>query len=110
MELILKMVAEIQKQYPDVVIMFEVGDQYEIFGEDAVRVSRELGTILTKRVVGDTTHKMTGFSKDRLEINLTKIVRAFGRTAVVNPEYRTGDESAVEKLSVKRNWNKTLLN
>ena len=109
MELILKRVAEIQKQYPDAVIMFEVGDQYEIFGEDAVRVSRELGTILTSRVIGDTTYKMTGFPRSSGEENLTKIVRAFGRTAVVNPEYNFGNEKPV-KNSVKRNWNKHLLN
>ena len=43
---------EIKAQYPDVILMFRMGDFYEMFGEDAVTASRELEIVLTSRSQG----------------------------------------------------------
>jgi DNA mismatch repair protein MutS len=45
----------IKEQYPDVILMFRLGDFYEMFGEDAVTASRELEIVLTSRSQGYAT-------------------------------------------------------
>ncbi len=42
----------IKEQYPDVILMFRLGDFYEMFGEDAVTASKELEIVLTSREAG----------------------------------------------------------
>ncbi|MDO8682698.1 MAG: DNA mismatch repair protein MutS [Armatimonadota bacterium] len=42
----------IKEQYPDVILMFRLGDFYEMFGDDAVVASRELDIVLTSRTHG----------------------------------------------------------
>ncbi|MDO8588470.1 MAG: DNA mismatch repair protein MutS [Armatimonadota bacterium] len=42
----------IKQQYPDVILMFRLGDFYEMFGDDAVVASRELDIVLTSRSHG----------------------------------------------------------
>ncbi len=43
---------EIKKDYPDTILMFRLGDFYEMFFEDAKTVSRELELVLTGRDCG----------------------------------------------------------
>ena len=45
----------IKQQYPDVILMFRLGDFYEMFGDDAVTASRELEIVLTSRSQGYAT-------------------------------------------------------
>ena len=45
----------IKEQYPDVLLMFRLGDFYEMFGEDAELASRELEIVLTSRSQGYAT-------------------------------------------------------
>ena len=40
---------EIKKSYQDTILMFRLGDFYEMFFEDAKTVSRELELVLTGR-------------------------------------------------------------
>ena len=42
----------IKSQYPDVILMFRLGDFYEMFGRDAEIASRELDLVLTSREAG----------------------------------------------------------
>ena len=42
----------IKVKYPDAMLLFRVGDFYETFGKDAVKASKILGIILTKRGAG----------------------------------------------------------
>ena len=39
----------VKAQYPDTLLLFRMGDFYELFGEDAQIASRELEIVLTKR-------------------------------------------------------------
>ena len=43
----------VKEQYPDHILMYRLGDFYEMFFEDAVTVSRELELTLTGRDCGD---------------------------------------------------------
>ena len=51
----MKQYNEIKRKYPDACLLFRVGDFYETFGEDAVRASKILGIVLTKRGAGSET-------------------------------------------------------
>ena len=42
----------IKAKYPVALLLFRVGDFYETFGEDAIRTSKILDIILTKRGAG----------------------------------------------------------
>ena len=49
---LMKQYNEIKSKYPDACLLFRVGDFYETFGEDAIRASKILGIVLTKRGAG----------------------------------------------------------
>ncbi len=73
----------IKKKYPDALLLFRVGDFYETFGEDAVKTSKVLGIILTKRGNGSAseTH-LAGFPHHSLNNYLPKLVKAGNRVAI----------------------------
>ena len=41
-----------KKRHPDCVLMFRIGDFYELFDDDAVTVSKAIGLTLTQRTAG----------------------------------------------------------
>ncbi|MBH47558.1 MAG: DNA mismatch repair protein MutS [Halobacteriovorax sp.] len=52
---------EIKSQYPGIIVLFRMGDFYEVFFEDAVEVSKRLNITLTHRgKVGDIEIPMAG--------------------------------------------------
>ncbi|NBU90601.1 MAG: hypothetical protein EBS12_04020, partial [Flavobacteriia bacterium] len=48
----MKQYNQIKARHPEALLLFRVGDFYETFGEDAIKTSRILGIILTKRKNG----------------------------------------------------------
>lgn len=74
--------ATIKAKYPDAVLLFRVGDFYETFGEDAIKASRILGIVLTKRANGSSNPELAGFPHHSLDTYLPKLVRAGQRVAV----------------------------
>jgi DNA mismatch repair protein MutS len=46
---LMKQYQQIKQQYKDCILMFRLGDFYEMFGEDAIKSSPILGVVLTKR-------------------------------------------------------------
>ncbi len=73
----------IKAKYPDAVLLFRVGDFYETFGGDAIRASKVLGIVLTKRANGKASHiELAGFPHHSLESYLPKLVRAGFRVAI----------------------------
>ncbi|HAH53920.1 MAG TPA: DNA mismatch repair protein MutS [Flavobacterium sp.] len=74
---------EIKRKYPDACLLFRVGDFYETFGEDAVRASKILGIVLTKRGAGSETETaLAGFPHHSLNTYLPKLVKAGLRVAI----------------------------
>ena len=79
----MKQYNSIKGKYPDAILLFRVGDFYETFGEDAVKASRVLGIVLTKRANGSASHvELAGFPHHALDNYLTKLVRAGYRVAI----------------------------
>ena len=80
-EPLLKQYQEMKKKHPDAILMFRVGDFYEIFGKDAVEASDILG--LTRRQSGvDNRIELAGFPHHALDTYLPKLVRAGKRVAI----------------------------
>ncbi len=74
---------EMKKKHPDAVLLFRVGDFYEIFGKDAVTASEILGITLTRRANGrDNYIELAGFPHHALDTYLPKLVRAGQRVAI----------------------------
>jgi DNA mismatch repair protein MutS len=80
---LMKQYNEIKRKYPDACLLFRVGDFYETFGEDAVRASKILGIVLTKRGAGSETETaLAGFPHHSLNTYLPKLVKAGLRVAI----------------------------
>jgi len=73
----------IKAKYPDALLLFRVGDFYETFNQDAVKASRILGIVLTKRSNGSASEtELAGFPYHALDTYLPKLVRAGQRVAI----------------------------
>ena len=73
----------IKNKYPDAILLFRVGDFYETFSDDAVKVSGILGITLTRRANGAAQFvELAGFPHHALDTYLPKLVRAGERVAV----------------------------
>lgn len=79
----MKQYHQIKSKHPDALLLFRVGDFYETFGEDAIRASKVLGIVLTKRHNGAANEiELAGFPHHSLETYLPKLVRAGNRVAI----------------------------
>ena len=79
----MKQYHSIKARYPDAILLFRVGDFYETFGQDAVRASKVLDIVLTKRANGAAAKiELAGFPHHSLETYLPKLVRAGHRVAI----------------------------
>ncbi|MCU0393205.1 MAG: DNA mismatch repair protein MutS [Thermoflexibacter sp.] len=70
-------------KYPGAILLFRVGDFYETFGEDAIRASKILDIVLTRRANGAAAYiELAGFPHHALDNYLPKLVRAGERVAI----------------------------
>jgi DNA mismatch repair protein MutS len=73
---------ELKARDPDALLLFRMGDFYEMFGEDAERAAPLLGLALTSRDKGEDAVPMAGFPHPALDTYLARIVQAGLRAAV----------------------------
>ena len=78
----MKQYNDIKAKYPDALLLFRVGDFYETFGQDAVKSSRILDIVLTKRANGSENSELAGFPHHSLNTYLPKLVKAGLRVAI----------------------------
>jgi DNA mismatch repair protein MutS len=73
-----------KEQYPDCLLMFRVGDFFELFFEDAVIASRELNIALTSRdkKEGEKGTPMAGVPHHALDAYLAKLVKSGYKVAI----------------------------
>ncbi len=80
---LMKQYNAIKAKYPGALLLFRVGDFYETFGEDAVKASKILDIVLTKRANGSASHiALAGFPHHAMDTYLPKLVRAGNRVAI----------------------------
>jgi len=73
----------VKEQYPDAVIMFRLGDFYEMFGEDAEKASRILQIALTARDKSkDNPMPMCGVPHFAAETYISRLIKAGLKVAV----------------------------
>ena len=69
-------------KHPGTILLFRMGDFYELFYEDAKAAARVLGLTLTSRDKGENPIPMAGFPYHQLESYLAKLIAAGHRAAV----------------------------
>jgi len=80
---LMKQYNAIKTKHPDAILLFRVGDFYETFGEDAIKTSKILDIILTKRGAGSQSEtELAGFPHHSLNNYLPKLVKAGNRVAI----------------------------
>src|SRR5690625_6455677 len=90
---------DIKDQYPGTILLFRVGDVYETFAEDAVRVSKELGITLPKRNNGSDQAPLAGFPYHALDTYLPMLVKGGARVGGSNrADFPDGAKRAARKL------------
>ena len=73
---------EAKRACPDALLLFRMGDFYELFYDDAKTAARVLGLALTSREKGENAVPMAGFPHHQLESYLGKLLAAGYRAAV----------------------------
>ncbi len=71
-----------KREHPDAVLFFRMGDFYEMFYEDAERISKVLGIALTSREKGPDAVPMAGVPARRLPWYLRKLLGLGERVAI----------------------------
>ena len=71
-----------KERHPDMLLLFRMGDFYELFGQDAETAHKLLGLTLTTR---DRTLTMAGFPHHQLEVYLHKLLKEGQRVAICEP-------------------------
>jgi DNA mismatch repair protein MutS len=84
-----------KERHPGMLLLFRMGDFYELFDADAEVASRVLGLTLTSR---DKTIPMAGFPHHALDNHLHKLLHAGHRVAICDQV----EEAALAKGLVKR--------
>ena len=80
---LMKQYNQIKVKYPDALLLFRVGDFYETFGKDAIKASKILGIILTKKGAGSMSEiELAGFPYHSINNYLPKLVKAGCRVAI----------------------------
>ncbi len=73
---------EAKRAAGDALLLFRMGDFYELFFDDAKLAARTLGIALTSRDKGDDPVPMAGFPYHQLDAYLAKIIAAGHRAAI----------------------------
>ncbi|MGA9771989.1 MAG: DNA mismatch repair protein MutS [Blastocatellia bacterium] len=74
---------DIKRRYPGMILLFQIGDFYETFDEDAQTIARELGIVLTRKWFGKgNAHPLAGVPVRSLESHLAKLINRGYKVAV----------------------------
>ena len=107
---------KIKSKYPDMLLLFRMGDFFETFEDDAVTTSKVLGITLTKRASGKASEvPLAGFPHHALDNYLPKLVKAGYRVAVCeqleDPKFAKGivKRDVIEVVTPGANFSEKLL-
>jgi DNA mismatch repair protein MutS len=94
---LMKQYFDVKAKHPDAILLFRVGDFYEMYGDDAIVGAPLLGITQTKRN-GEESIEMAGFPHHALYLYLPRLIRAGRRVAICD---QLEDPKLTKKL-VKR--------
>jgi len=95
---LLEQYVELRERYPDYLVLFQVGDFYETFGEDAERLARAINITLTHKTSKDFTTPMAGIPVRSADTYLERLLKQNICVAVAD---QIGDPKVADGL-VKR--------
>jgi DNA mismatch repair protein MutS len=98
----MKQYLDAKRQCPGAVVLFRMGDFYELFLEDAELVSRVLGLTLTSREKGPDAIPMAGFPHRGLDVQLRRLVQAGYRVAICDQVEDPRDAKGLVQREVTR--------
>src|SRR5262245_56721989 len=88
----------IKRQYPDVVVFFRLGDFYETFDDDAVRVAEVLDITLTSREMGRGNRvPMAGIPYHAAEGYISRLLAAGHKVAIAEQMGKAGESDLIER-------------
>ncbi len=87
---------------PDAILLFRMGDFYEVFHDDAKTCARVLGLTLTSRDKGENPIPMAGFPYHQLEGYLAKLIRQGYRVAVCDQVEDPREAKGIVRREVTR--------
>jgi DNA mismatch repair protein MutS len=74
---------EIKRRHPGMLLLFQIGDFYETFDEDAQTLARELGVVLTRKWFGKgDPHPLAGVPVRALASHLAKLIQRGHKVAL----------------------------
>jgi DNA mismatch repair protein MutS len=91
-----------KRQAGDALLLFRLGDFYELFHEDARTASRILNIALTTRDKGPDAVPMAGFPHHALEVHLRKLLEAGVRVAVCEQMEEASQAKGVIRREIAR--------
>src|SRR3954471_6870030 len=86
----------------DALLLFRMGDFYELFDDDAKIAARTLGLALTSRDKGDNPLPMAGFPYHQLDSYLAKLISAGHRAAICEQVEDPKQAKGIVKREVTR--------
>jgi DNA mismatch repair protein MutS len=81
---LLQQYVELIEQYPDYLVLFQVGDFYECFGENAEKLSRLMGIYLTQKTSNNFITPMSGIPIRSADTYIEKLLKLGIRVAVAD--------------------------
>jgi DNA mismatch repair protein MutS len=96
-----KQYLEIKDRYKDSVLLFRMGDFYEMFYEDAIKASEILQIALTKRNHADPEQVMCGIPFHASEAYIAKLTKAGEKVAICEQLTKPDGKGIVERDVVK---------
>jgi DNA mismatch repair protein MutS len=91
---------KLKAKYPDAIMLYRVGDFYELFGEDAEKAANILGIVLTSRNNGGSDIALAGFPFHSVDVYLPKLVRAGFRVAICEQLEKPSKEKKIVERGV----------
>ncbi len=99
---LLRQYFDIKQRYPEEIVLFQVGDFYEIFDTDAQRVAPALGIVLTQRgTIDGRPLPLCGFPCHTVDSYLMKLVQS-GFRVVICDQVTTNDPEGKKAPMIDR--------
>ncbi len=100
--LLMDQYARIKRSHPGEILLFRLGDFYEMFHEDAETASRVLGIVLTSRAKGEGRVPMCGVPAHSAQSYIDRLLKAGHRIAVCEQMEDPADAEGVVERAVVR--------
>ncbi len=86
----------------DAILLFRMGDFYELFNDDAVTASKILGMTLTSRDKGENATPMAGFPHHQLDSYLAKLIQQGYRVGICDQVEDPKQAKGIVKREITR--------